>query len=155
MKQFLKESKVFDVFADDLLAINIAAAQKGESTAIKQKIKQVFKDLHSQSPDLNKIHAEIKALKDEFNITETDEVETEHDEFVASAAASKSSSHFSQEESDIYDDILDLNIKISTSKLPQDQRADIRSKLKALRSKIGSVANAELKKEIDSIDSQI
>lgn len=150
LKTVLKESKVFDVFADDLLDINLAAAKSGETEETKQVIKRIFKDLHSSSPDLNKIHGEIEELKRKFNIASSEAVEKEHTKVVSTNKQAMSS-----DEEDFMFKLLDFNIKMNSADISQVEKDKIRNALRDLRAKIGKEPIDKLKSELDQLTASI
>lgn len=144
LKQFLQESKVFDTLADEILEINILAAKKGLGAESKQKIKDLFKELHSANPDLNKIHAEIEELKASLGAKETPS-EEEAEQKIFNSGARLSSNEFA-----VIDALLDLN-----AKLPADKRTEYRKELLDLKSKIGHVNDSEILDRIKEIEASL
>ena len=144
LKQFLQESKVFDTLADEILEINILAAKKGLGAESKQKIKDLFKELHSANPDLNKIHAEIEELKASLGAKEIPS-EEEAEQKIFNSGARLSSNEFA-----VIDALLDLN-----AKLPADKRTEYRKELLDLKSKIGHVSDSEILDRIKEIEASL
>jgi len=150
LKSLLQESKVFNVLADELLEINVLAANTNLGPEAKERIKKLFKELHSSSPDLNAIHAEIEAMKKELGETKVDSAEESEENKVLSTAGSTT---FSQDEKDDFERMLDLNVKIARSS--NENKAELRDRLKELRKKIGSMSASDLSKELDDIEASL
>lgn len=149
LKQVLNESKVFNVLADDLLDINLAAEKQGASAEVRTTLKKIFKELHSASPDLTSIHAEIEELKKRFGINEP-ETETNAENKTLGVPAVK----LSTKEINDLDRLLDLNIKLSKSGMQQDKKNEVRNALKELKAKIDSISTEEFEKALSAIDAQ-
>ena len=145
LKQFLQESKVFDTLADEILEINILAAKKGLGAESKQKIKDLFKELHSANPDLNKIHAEIEELKASLGAKETPSEEEAEQKVLDSGAT------LGSDEIDVLDALLDLNAKLSRS----SKRAEFKDELVELKDKIGNVDDSEILDRIKEIEASL
>ena len=136
---------MFDVLADEILEVNILAARKGLGAEGKQKVKDLFKELHSANPDLNKIHAEIEELKTSLGAKEETPSKREAEQKVLGSGARPTSNELSV----IYA-LLDLN-----AKLPMNKRAEYRKELLDLKSKIGHVDDSEILDRIKEISMEI
>lgn len=150
LKSLLQESRVFNAMADELLELNILSAHTHLDSEAKHKIKKLFKDLHSASPDLNAIHAEIEQLKKDLGQVHVDKEEEEKEE-TETFSASNTSQPFTNDEQDIFAKLLDLNLKLSQS----ENGKEFRSELRHLRSQIGTVSDEELLAKIEEIESKL
>lgn len=145
LKELIKESKVFDVLADEILEVNILAASKGLNAEGKQKVKDLFKELHSANPDLNKIHAEIEELKASLGAKETPSEEETEQKVLDSGASLVAG------EIDVLDALLDLNAKLARS----SKRSEFKGELVKLKDKIGQVDDSEILHQIEKISMEI
>ena len=138
--------------ADELLEINILAIDSGKESQVKEKIKQLFKDLHSSTPDLNAIHAEIEQLKKDLGQTSVDKQE-EKEETEAFSSAPESAP-FSHREMEILDRMLDLNVKIAEISDAEKSSA-LKDKLRQLRHQIGNMDDSQVDKAISEIEAEL
>lgn len=143
--KILNESKVFNALADELLDINILANSKGVNidTQFRQKIKDLFKELHSTSPDLTRIHSDIEQIKSELGGKADANVERHE--------TPDGGTQLSPKEKDIVEELLDLNIKLSRA----GRAKEFRDELKQLKGKIGKVGNDEILTRIREIEASL
>lgn len=143
--KILNESKVFNALADELLDINILANSKGANinTQFRQQIKDLFKELHSTSPDLTRLHNDIERIKSELG----GKVDPAAERLETAGGAAQ----LSPKEKDIVEDLLDLNIKLSQA----GRAKEFRDELKQLKNKIGKVSNEEILERIKEIEAAL
>ena len=145
IKHLIIESKILDVIADELIELTILTANSGLGAEGKQKVKDLFKELHSAKPDLNRIHAEIEELEASIGAKENPAEEKAEKKILGSGASLGSG------EVSVLEMLLNLNIKLQAS----GKRSEYRDELIDLKNKIGKINNSEIIKRVKEIEDSL